>query len=336
MTIGHDESLEDYEERFQLSYKRARCTLDPKSLKLVLLRGVREDILDTLHMLAGGYIYQLPYDDTKSIFRNHSRATRNNCRSSQPMASTSSSNSSIKGQIGNMLEDFKSEMLQTISLQLDTMNIRRKQEEEERALAIFCPRCTRRHPMNEFPLNCIEIFLVCEKNHSTKKFPSLPGLKAVYQGAKGATEQLCYINQRDLLGLDHSRRVCKDHAMHVIDPTKPQLHLLGDPLLIPPGLHPLLGPMHLSTIPSKPTDHFNLIISHNISGIPHLRGGSPNSTMLHLYCLHHLPNHNSCTLLHLGNPRCSPSEVQTETIGRLNKHTMERHHTQLMLLKFRR
>ena len=37
MTLDNDESLEDYEERFQLSYKRARCTLDPESLKLVLL-----------------------------------------------------------------------------------------------------------------------------------------------------------------------------------------------------------------------------------------------------------------------------------------------------------
>jgi len=37
MTMGSDESLEDYEERFQLSYKRVRCTLDPESLKLVLL-----------------------------------------------------------------------------------------------------------------------------------------------------------------------------------------------------------------------------------------------------------------------------------------------------------
>jgi len=50
MTMGQDESLEDKEERFQLSYKRARCTLDPESLKLVLLRGVREDLLDTLHL----------------------------------------------------------------------------------------------------------------------------------------------------------------------------------------------------------------------------------------------------------------------------------------------
>jgi len=57
MTLGNDESLEDDEERFQLSYKRAKCTLDPESLKLILIRGVREDILDTIHLLVGGGIY---------------------------------------------------------------------------------------------------------------------------------------------------------------------------------------------------------------------------------------------------------------------------------------
>jgi len=112
------------------------------------------------------------------------------------MASTSSSNSSIKGEIGNMLEDFKSDMLQTLSLQLDSMKIKRKQEEAKSAQAIFCPRCTRRHPRNECPLNCINIFSACEENHSTDKCPSLPGLKFVYQGVEGVTEQLHYINQR--------------------------------------------------------------------------------------------------------------------------------------------
>ena len=101
--MGSDESLEDYEERFQLSYKRVRCTLDPEPLKLVLLKGVPEDLLDTLHLLAGGDIYQLPYDDIKSMFRNHSRESRKKGRGSQPIANTSSSNSSIKGEIGSML-----------------------------------------------------------------------------------------------------------------------------------------------------------------------------------------------------------------------------------------
>lgn len=36
MVVGSHESLEDYEERFQLNYRSANCTLDPKSLKLVL------------------------------------------------------------------------------------------------------------------------------------------------------------------------------------------------------------------------------------------------------------------------------------------------------------
>ena len=150
----------------------ARCTLDPESLKLVLLRGVREDLLDTLHLLLGGDIYQLPYDDIKIVFRNHSRAARKKGRGSWPMVSTSSSNTSIKGEIGNMLEDFKSEMLQTLALQMNTMNIKRKQEEEKRALAIFCPRCTKRHPRNECPLNSIESFSVYEESHSTDKCPS--------------------------------------------------------------------------------------------------------------------------------------------------------------------
>ncbi len=73
MTMGSDESLEDNEERFQLNYKRVRCTLDPESLKLVLLRGIWEDLLDTLHLLTEGDIYQLSYEDIKTIFRNHSR-----------------------------------------------------------------------------------------------------------------------------------------------------------------------------------------------------------------------------------------------------------------------
>ena len=57
MTLGPDESLEDYEERFQLSYKRANCTLDLESLKLVFLQGIKEDMLETLNTLSGGDIY---------------------------------------------------------------------------------------------------------------------------------------------------------------------------------------------------------------------------------------------------------------------------------------
>ncbi len=72
------------QDRFQLNYKRAGCTLDPESLKLVLLRGISEDILDTLHLLAGGDIYQLSHEDIKTVFRNHSREARNKGRGVNP------------------------------------------------------------------------------------------------------------------------------------------------------------------------------------------------------------------------------------------------------------
>ena len=104
MTIGSDESLEVYEQRFQLNYKRVGSTVDPESLKLVVPRGIQEDLLDTLHLLVGGDIYQLSYEDINTVFRNHSRAARRKGRGSQPIASTSSSNSSIKGEIEKMLE----------------------------------------------------------------------------------------------------------------------------------------------------------------------------------------------------------------------------------------
>jgi len=192
MTMGSDESLEDYEERFQLSYKQARCTLDPESLKLVLLRGVPEDLLDTLNLLAGGDIYQLPYEDIKTVFRNHSRAARKRGRGNHLSASTTFS----KHEFSNQMKDLKSEMRQTIAMQLDTFQIQQKKEEAERALAIFCPRCTRKHPKNECPLHSVEVCFVCEEDHPTNQCPTLPGFKAMYLGAKVATEPLYFLNQR--------------------------------------------------------------------------------------------------------------------------------------------
>lgn len=103
MTLGHDETLEDYEERFKLSYKRTRCTFDPESLKLVLRRGIREDLLETLNMFSRGDIYQLYYDDIKKIFKNSSMGTRKKGMASQYFASSCSFNISIKSEIWNIL-----------------------------------------------------------------------------------------------------------------------------------------------------------------------------------------------------------------------------------------
>lgn len=138
------------------------------------------------------------------------------------------------------------------------------------------------------------------------------------------------------MGIDHTSKACKGHPIHINIPTPPQPYLLGDPLLILPGIHLLLGPLHISITPNQPSSHFNHTLYHNLRGMHHPRGGGPNTTMLQLYCVHHLPNHIYYTLLHPSNPRCLPSQIQTRTTDRLSKYAMERHHIQLMLWKSRR
>ena len=87
-----------------------------------------------------------------------------------------------------MLEDFKTDTMHTFALKMDTVKVKWKKKEAERALAIFCHRCTRKQPRNECPLNVIEVCLVYEENHATKKWPSLPGLKVVYQAGESILE----------------------------------------------------------------------------------------------------------------------------------------------------
>lgn len=78
---------------------------------------------------------------------------------------------------------------------------------------------------------------------------------------------------------------------------------LGVLLLILHGLHLLLDLMHHNTITNLPINYFSHMLPHNLSGIPHHKGGGPHSTKLLPYyvCLH--LNYNSSTMLHLSNLR---------------------------------
>jgi hypothetical protein len=70
---------------------------------------------------------------------------------------TSTSGGVTKVELGNLLENFKTDLLGTIGSQLDTLKIKRKQEEENPILSIFCPKCRKRHPLRECPLDNISV-----------------------------------------------------------------------------------------------------------------------------------------------------------------------------------
>jgi hypothetical protein len=131
MTQGPNESLEYFEEIFQLRYKIAHnCTLDEDSLELVLLKGVREDLMETLNLLSNGNIYQMYYGDIKQTFKNHSRSSRKKGRNSREMVPESSKPyNPRKNESGGLIEDMKIDILHYLSMQMDTLQIKKKPEE---------------------------------------------------------------------------------------------------------------------------------------------------------------------------------------------------------------
>ena len=84
-------------------------------------------------------------------------------------------------EIGNLLENFKTDILGAMGFQLDSLQAKKRQDEERVAMSIFCPRCRTKHPQRECPLNNIYVCHIYTEEHQTDNFPSLPGLQAIYK-----------------------------------------------------------------------------------------------------------------------------------------------------------
>jgi hypothetical protein len=69
-----------------------------------------------------------------------------------------------------------------INIQLDTLKIKRKVEEDNPSLAILCPRCSKRHLEKEFLVNVIKNCGTCMEDHPTERFISLPRIQSIYKG----------------------------------------------------------------------------------------------------------------------------------------------------------
>ena len=116
----------------------------------------------------------------------HDRFTRDNKISREGVT---------QAEIGNLLENFKTDILGTLTSQLDIMQEKHKQAEVEKNLAIFYPRCRKKHSHKECPLDAVQVYAICTKHHSTENCPSLPSLKAIYKEAEEKSEPMYLLNQ---------------------------------------------------------------------------------------------------------------------------------------------
>jgi hypothetical protein len=136
-------------------------------------------------MLGKGDISKESYDEIVNLCKRCSRgAARNRSNNRDTTFSRvqkSASGGATRAEIGNLLEEFKTEMLSSFASQIDTLQIQKKQAEEEATLSIFCSKCRDKHPRRECPLDKKPICTICDKDHETQQCPSLPGIKATLQ-----------------------------------------------------------------------------------------------------------------------------------------------------------
>jgi hypothetical protein len=201
MMQKEDENLEDFVERIQYNLQRSsHPNVSKDILKTILLKGVRDDSLDMLNMLGKGNISKESYDEIVNLCKRCSRgASRNRMNSRDTTFSRvqrSASGGETRAEIGNLLEDFKTEMLSSFASHMDTLQIKKKQAEVEAALSIFCPQCRDKHPKRECPLDRKPICTICDKDHDTQNCPSLPGIKAALQPTDEEAEAVYLMTQR--------------------------------------------------------------------------------------------------------------------------------------------
>ncbi len=88
-------------------------------MKTILLKGVRDDYLDTLNMLGKGDILKESYEETVTLLkrcsRGFSKGKAHGRDSTYSRVHKLASEGETRAEIGNLLEDFKTDMLSTFA-----------------------------------------------------------------------------------------------------------------------------------------------------------------------------------------------------------------------------
>jgi hypothetical protein len=199
MTAKENESLEEYVERFQYNLQRSPYgTLPGEVLKATLIKGMKDEWVETLNLMGKGDIYQETYDNIIQLCIRCSRGstqTRSGMQTSLTRNNNTTSGGVTRAEVGNLLENFKTDILSTLTTQLDVLQAKQKKTEAEQTLAIFFHRCRRKHGPRDCPLDVVRVCAICAKDHDTEQCPSLPGLKFVFREVEEETEPLYLMAQ---------------------------------------------------------------------------------------------------------------------------------------------
>jgi hypothetical protein len=126
MSQKEDETLKDFVERLKYNLQRSgHLDVSKDILKIILLKGVRDDCLDTLNMLGKGDISKESYEDIVNLCKRCSQGTTRNKPVTKDTTFSrvhkSTNGGARRAEIGNLLEDFKTKMIKSFASQIDNL-----------------------------------------------------------------------------------------------------------------------------------------------------------------------------------------------------------------------
>lgn len=92
------------------------------------MRGVREELIESSNLIAARDIYHFTYEEIRELFKNYSRENMRKGRGKRNSVNPTSRNSSRvkKYEIGNLLDNIKIDILNSLSMQLDVLQTNKK------------------------------------------------------------------------------------------------------------------------------------------------------------------------------------------------------------------
>ena len=166
-------------------------------IRTIFLKGIREEYLDDLSLMGKGDISTLPFEEIADLCEKYSRSkARYRKRALSSKATKSASASVTRAEIGNLLEEFKTDLLSTLGNQIDTLKAKKKQEDEDQIMAIFCPKCRKKHALKDCPLENIQICAFCTEHHDMFNCPKVKVLQNCNMAADAEKENVYYMGTK--------------------------------------------------------------------------------------------------------------------------------------------
>jgi hypothetical protein len=124
MSQREDESLEEYLERFLYNVQKCKQTNLPLDvIHIIFLKGALNEYLDALNLMGARDVSQLAFPKVVGLCKKYSRGKAKTSRGQREIlakATKSASSGVTRSELGQLFEDFKTDLMNSLGSQLDT------------------------------------------------------------------------------------------------------------------------------------------------------------------------------------------------------------------------